>query len=205
MSGRVRASLARAPITIGTFGKLRRYTSRRGQNGSGKRLAKRKHGTSRAHIRCVESGRTDAGSDHGRGDHGHGSCGRSLRVRSEPQGAGKQVTLIEAEHIERFVAETGLAMEPHEPRRNLVTRGIDLNALVGRRFLVGECELEGIELCEPCGKWARNTHREVVRFFVHKGGLNARIVKGGDIAIGSAVAARGASLGSTTDSANEGA
>lgn len=136
---------------------------------------------------------------------GTGLAGDRYACEANRKEPGKQVTLIEAEHIERFVAETGLAMEPHEPRRNLVTRGIDLNALVGRRFLVGECELEGIELCEPCGKWARNTHREVVRFFVHKGGLNARIVKGGDIAIGSAVAARGASLGSTTDSANEGA
>jgi MOSC domain-containing protein YiiM len=103
--------------------------------------------------------------------------------------AGQQITLIEAEPIEQFVAETGLAMGPHEPRRNLVTRGIDLNGLVGKRFRVGECELEGIELCEPCGTWARNTHREVVRFFVHRGGLNARIVKGGAISIGAPIVA----------------
>ena len=104
--------------------------------------------------------------------------------------AGQQVTLIEAEAIERFVAETGLAMAPHEPRRNLVTRGIDLNALVGKRLKVGECELEGIELCEPCATWGRNTHMEVVRYFVHRGGLNARIVKGGTISVGCSIAAR---------------
>jgi MOSC domain-containing protein YiiM len=103
--------------------------------------------------------------------------------------AGQQVTLIEVEPIEQFVAQTGLAMGPHEPRRNLVTRGVDLNALVGKRFRVGECEFEGIELCEPCGIWARNTHREVVRFFVHRGGLNARIVKGGAISVGMSVVA----------------
>jgi MOSC domain-containing protein YiiM len=102
--------------------------------------------------------------------------------------AGQQVTLIEVEPIEQFVAQTGLAMGPHEPRRNLVTRGVDLNALVGKRFRVGECEFEGIELCEPCGIWARNTHREVVRFFVHRGGLNARIVKGGTISVGMSIA-----------------
>lgn len=105
--------------------------------------------------------------------------------------AGQQVTLIEAEAIEGFVAETGLAMAPHEPRRNLVTRGIDLNALVGKRFKIGECEFEGIELCEPCATWGRNTHLEVVRFFVHRGGLNARIVKGGTISVGSSIAASG--------------
>jgi MOSC domain-containing protein YiiM len=102
--------------------------------------------------------------------------------------AGQQITLIEVEWIERFVAATGLAMAPREPRRNLVTRGIDLNALLGKRFTVGECELEGVELCEPCAKWARNTHQEVVRFFVHRGGLNARILKGGAIAVGCSVA-----------------
>lgn len=102
--------------------------------------------------------------------------------------AGQQVTLIEVEPIEQFIAQTCLAMGPHEPRRNLVTRGIDLNALVGKRFRVGECEFEGIERCEPCGTWARNTHREVVRFFMHRGGLNARIVKGGTISVGMSIA-----------------
>jgi MOSC domain-containing protein YiiM len=108
----------------------------------------------------------------------------SGRNRKDP---GQQVTLIELEQIARFVRETGLAMDPAAPRRNLVTSGIDLNALVGRRFHVGQCELEGIELCEPCAKWARSTHNEVVRFFVHRGGLNARIVKGGIISVGDAV------------------
>ncbi|HEY8521287.1 MAG TPA: MOSC domain-containing protein [Gammaproteobacteria bacterium] len=103
---------------------------------------------------------------------------------------GQQVTLIELEQIESFVRETGLAMDPSAPRRNLVTRGVELNALVGRRFRVGECELEGVELCEPCTKWARNTHKEVVRFFVHRGGLNARIVRGGVIAVGSSMSPR---------------
>ena len=103
------------------------------------------------------------------------------------KGPGQQVTLIEFEQIEKFVQETGLPMDPAGPRRNFVTSGVDLNALVGKRFYVGECELEGIELCEPCALWAKNTHREVVRFFVHRGGLNARIVTGGIISIGSSV------------------
>jgi MOSC domain-containing protein YiiM len=100
---------------------------------------------------------------------------------------GQQVTFIEAEQIERFVSETGLSMAPHEPRRNIVTRGVDLNALVGKRFFAGECEFEGVELCEPCAVWARNTHKEVVRFFVHRGGLNAKIVRGGVLAVGSSI------------------
>jgi MOSC domain-containing protein YiiM len=111
----------------------------------------------------------------------------SAENRRDP---GQQITLIEAEQIEKFVAETGLSLAPHEPRRNLVTRGIDLNALVGQRFTIGECEFEGIEPCEPCAMWARNTHPEVVRIFAHRGGLNARIIKGGAISVGSAVAVR---------------
>ena len=102
-----------------------------------------------------------------------------------------QVTFIEAEQIERFIAETGLSMEPHQPRRNIVTRGVDLNALLGKRFRVGDCEFEGIELCEPCSSWAKQTHREVLRFFVHRGGLNARVIKGGTIQLGSPITVDG--------------
>lgn len=106
------------------------------------------------------------------------------RSRKNP---GQQATFIEAEQIERFVAETGLPMAPHEPRRNIVTRGVDLNALVGKRFFIGECEFEGVELCEPCAVWAKNTYKEVVRFFVHRGGLNAKIVRGGVLSVGSSI------------------
>ena len=99
-----------------------------------------------------------------------------------------QVTLIELEQIESFVRASGLPLAPPEPRRNLVTQGVDLNALCGRRFTVGEAELEGIELCEPCSLFAQRTHAQVVKFFVHKGGLRARIVTGGVIRVGDSVA-----------------
>jgi len=99
-----------------------------------------------------------------------------------------QITLIELEHIVAFVRASGLPLSPHEPRRNLVTEGVDLNALRGRRFTVGEAELEGLELCEPCSPFARRTHALVVKFFVHKGGLRARIVTGGLIRVGDSVA-----------------
>lgn len=100
-----------------------------------------------------------------------------------------QVTLIELENIEAFAKASGLPLAPHEPRRNLVTVGADLNALCGTHFLVGAVELEGLELCEPCGTFARRTHAEVVKFFVHKGGLKARIVKGGLIRVGDPIKA----------------
>lgn len=98
-----------------------------------------------------------------------------------------QITLIEIENIRAFTQASGLPLAPHDPRRNLVTTGIGLNELCGRRFLVGEAELEGLALCEPCATFARYTYPEVVRFFAHRGGLRARIVRGGVIRVGSPV------------------
>lgn len=100
-----------------------------------------------------------------------------------------QITLIEHEHIEAFVAASALPLRHDEPRRNLVTTGVRLNALCGKRFRVGEVELEGIELCEPCGTFARRTYPQVVKAFVGKGGLRARIVIGGIIRRGDEIAA----------------
>lgn len=98
-----------------------------------------------------------------------------------------QLTLIEAENIQAFAKASGLPLAPHEPRRNLVTTGIALNDLCGKHFRVGEVVLEGLELCEPCGTFAKRTHPEVVRFFVHKGGLRARIIQGGIIRVGDTI------------------
>ena len=102
--------------------------------------------------------------------------------------ADYQLTLIELENIEAFVQASGLPLAPHEPRRNLVTVGVRLNELCGEHFLVGSVELEGLELCEPCGTFAKRTHPQVVRHFVHKGGLRCRIIRGGVIRVGDAIA-----------------
>ena len=99
-----------------------------------------------------------------------------------------QLTLIEAEHIDAFATATGYAMRPDQPRRNVVTRGIRLNDLLGKRFNVGEALCEGIELCEPCGKFQRLTHVEVRRFFKGKGGLRCRILEAGLIRPGDPIA-----------------
>jgi MOSC domain-containing protein YiiM len=98
-----------------------------------------------------------------------------------------EVTFIELEAIEAFTRATNLAMTPAMPRRNIVTEGVRLNALVGKRFRVGEAVFEGLELCEPCGKFARRTHREALKFFVGRGGLRARIVAGGVVKVGDAL------------------
>jgi MOSC domain-containing protein YiiM len=98
-----------------------------------------------------------------------------------------QVTFIELENIQAFTQATGLPLTPDMPRRNIITRGIRLNGLCGKRFKVGRARFEGLELCEPCSLFARRTHREVLAFFVGKGGLRARIVSGGEICVGDAI------------------
>jgi MOSC domain-containing protein YiiM len=95
-----------------------------------------------------------------------------------------QVTLIEVENIESFAEMTGLILTVEMPRRNIVTRGVNLNILLGKRFSAGSAMFEGLELCEPCGLFARRTHREVLKFFVRKGGLRARIIAGGEVTVG---------------------
>lgn len=101
---------------------------------------------------------------------------------------GRQITLIEAEAIEALERELGLALTPGETRRNLVTRGIALNHLVGREFTVGDVRLRGHELCEPCAELARMTGKpQILPGLIHRGGLRAEILVGGLIRVGDAI------------------
>jgi MOSC domain-containing protein YiiM len=108
---------------------------------------------------------------------------------STPGRLGQQVTLFEAEALEQAAHETDVYLEPQEPRRNIVTRGVDLNALVGRRFAVGDAELVGRRLAEPCSHLQRTTPAGTLRALVHRGGLRADILVGGTLAVGDAIRA----------------
>jgi hypothetical protein len=96
---------------------------------------------------------------------------------------GSALTLIEAEVCESFDPP----LEPSEHRRNVVTRGIDLNALVGHEFSVGEVRCRGMRLCEPCTVAQRYAGRPVLRALVHRGGLRADILADGKIRVGDPV------------------
>jgi hypothetical protein len=99
---------------------------------------------------------------------------------------GSALTLIEAEVCESFDPPLG----PDEHRRNLVTRDIDLNALVGVEFSIGTLRCRGVRLCEPCTVAQRYAARPVLRALVHRGGLRADILEDGQIAVGDEVTAR---------------
>lgn len=103
--------------------------------------------------------------------------------------AGTALTLIAAEAVEAMEQEHGISIEPRESRRNVVTRGIDVNALVGKRFRIGEVECQGVELCEPCTTLEGMTKPGVIKGLVHRGGLNADILSDGAIAVGDSVVA----------------
>ena len=98
---------------------------------------------------------------------------------------GSALTLIEAEVCESFDPP----LEPGQHRRNIVTRGIDLNALVGREFTVGEVRCRGMRLCEPCTVVQRYAERPVLRALVHRGGLRADILSDGVVRVGDSVRA----------------
>ena len=102
-------------------------------------------------------------------------------------GQARDLTLIEAEALEGLLADTGIELSAAESRRQVLTRGIRLNDLVGERFTVGGVECVGQELCEPCAHLQGLTRPGVLRGLVHRGGLRADVVNGGRIAVGDTV------------------
>jgi len=96
---------------------------------------------------------------------------------------GREVTLIEIEAIEALESERNIAITPGATRRNVVTRGVPLNHLVGREFQLGAVRLRGTRLCEPCTYLESLTQQDVLSGLIHRGGLRAEIVTGGTIRV----------------------
>ena len=96
---------------------------------------------------------------------------------------GLEVTLIEQEQINAFNISTELNFSSSDFRRNIVTKNIDLNALVEQEFYLGKVKLKGIMLCEPCAHLEKLLDTKVIKELTHKAGLRAQIITSGDIAI----------------------
>jgi len=118
------------------------------------------------------------------GDHHH----------AEPSGdPASEVTLIEAETVSALNSDTGLSIGASETRRNIVTQGVDLNALVGKRFSIGDAVLSGIEPCDPCailgGRLATDSVSapSIVKALANRGGLRASVLEGGTISPGTEI------------------
>lgn len=102
-------------------------------------------------------------------------------------GPDREISLIEIEAIEALVHDLDVPFEPAESRRNVVTRGVALNHLVGREFRVGSVRLRGIRLCEPCAHLESLTRPGVREGLLHRGGLRAEILDDGMIRVGDRV------------------
>jgi MOSC domain-containing protein YiiM len=107
---------------------------------------------------------------------------------SKHPGNGREVTLIEIEALEALAQESGIQLGAGDSRRNLVTRGVPLNHLVGREFRVGEVRLKGMRLCEPCEHLEGLTRKGVMSALAHRGGLRAEAISAGTIRAGDTIA-----------------
>jgi MOSC domain-containing protein YiiM len=112
------------------------------------------------------------------------ALGTGTFYKPEPQ---FELTLIEAEAIEALRRDYKIELRAGEARRNIVTRGVPLNHLVGREFRVGDVRVLGIRLCEPCEHLQKLTARELIRGLRHRGGLRAQILTEGMIRRGDVI------------------
>jgi MOSC domain-containing protein YiiM len=100
-------------------------------------------------------------------------------------GRGREVTLIEIEAIEDL--PTACAIQPVDARRNILTRGIRLDELIGQNFAIGGVVLRGIRPCHPCDHLENLTRPGVLKALKNRGGLRAEIVSGGTLRVGQEV------------------
>ena len=121
---------------------------------------------------------------------GHGIVGDRYMVGteqgyySEKPEEGRQVTLFESEVLEAILRDYKVELLPEEHRRNITTRGVPLNGLVGRRFRIGPCLVEATRLSIPCRHIEQILDKQVFDAMVHRSGLNCRILVGGTVRVG---------------------
>ena len=108
---------------------------------------------------------------------------------SEVEGNGREVTLIAQEDLDAVAAEYGIQFSHEQTRRNLLTQGVPLNYLVGKRFWIGNVLLGGKRLCEPCNTMAtRSGHGPAgLSAMLHRGGLRCEVLQSGLIEVGDSI------------------
>lgn len=114
------------------------------------------------------------------------SMGRGSWVKEIKPG-DHELTLIESEQLAWLQQETGQTLTHAMSRRNLLTEGIDLDTLVGEKFMIGDVEVEGMRRCEPCKTLQERTGLKVLPEMVRRSGLNCCIHTGGVIRVGDPV------------------
>jgi len=96
-----------------------------------------------------------------------------------------QLSLIESESIDYYNSKYGLNISYLDFRRNIVTKGIQLNNLIGKKFLIGDVKVEGVDLCRPCRHLTEVINQDnIIKEFLRKGGLRCQILSSSKINIG---------------------
>ena len=107
---------------------------------------------------------------------------RHLREFNDPF---SQLTLIESENIDYYNSKYGLNIPYIDFRRNIVTKGIKLNELVGKKILIGGVRVEGIDLCRPCRHLNEILNQNnILKEFLRRGGLRCQILNSSKINLG---------------------
>jgi MOSC domain-containing protein YiiM len=97
----------------------------------------------------------------------------------------RQVTLIQHEHLQSVASFLGLErLDPALTRRNIVIQGINLNALKGKQFMLGEAILEMTNFCYPCSRMEENLGKGGFNAMRGHGGITCRVIKEGRIRLG---------------------
>lgn len=117
------------------------------------------------------------------GDHRFDPTGELAKKK----GPGRQITLIEMEAIEAVSRDYKIQLGADQTRRNVLTRGVALNHLIGKEFRVGDIRLVGVELCEPCASLESMTQKGVKAALIHRGGIRCRILDAGELRVGDAI------------------
>ena len=96
-----------------------------------------------------------------------------------------QLSLIESENIDEYNIKFGLDIPYINFRRNIITKGIQLNDLIGKKLQIGNVELEGVELCRPCRHLTEMLNQKnILKEFMRKGGLRCQILSSSKITVG---------------------
>jgi MOSC domain-containing protein YiiM len=103
----------------------------------------------------------------------------------------RHVTLIEWEAVQAVARDYNIPLEAIDSRRNILTRDIALNHLVGTEFMVGSVRLRGIKLCEPCSHLERVSGKPIRKPLVHRGGLNCAVLESGTVHVGDTISVIG--------------
>ena len=99
-----------------------------------------------------------------------------------------QLSLIESENIDEYNLKFGLNIPYLDFRRNIITKGIKLNDLVGKKLTIGKVEVEGIDLCRPCRHLTEMLDQEnILKEFLRKGGLRCQILSSSKIKVGDTI------------------